>query len=209
MGRRVVITGRDEETWRRLDQFLYTRARFTVFYEGRIPVPPRLINNAIISVHYRALRPDDLDGTFLLISTFGKGAHNKKFYRWTRERRVLMYAVDDIQHSDLILPAIGRKGLITVTVSTSGASPFFAVKLRDRFINQVDDVEVALVSFLGQIRSKVRRALSTYERRRTFYQFLFESDIRAYLATGDVRGAELRFCEILNGFRNREMKDER
>ena len=207
-GRRVIITGRDEEVWRRLEQFVGTGARFFVFYEGCKSSIPRSLKNHVVLVFHRLLQPEDLDDTFLLVSTFGKGPQNEVFFQWTRQRKVLMYAVDDPEHSDLTLSAIGRRGLITVAVSTNGASPLVAARIRDRCLEVITDADAKLVSFLARIRPRVQQELATFETRRRFYRRVVESDIRGRLSAGDLSGARARFEELLEDFRNKEEQSE-
>lgn len=207
-GRRVVVTGQDDEVWRRLEQFLHTQARFTVFYEGTVSEIPDFVNQDAVSMHLRALQPDDLEGAFLLISTFGKGTRNETLYQWAKTRRVLMYAVDDPDHSDLSLPAVGRKGLITIAVSTHGASPLMAVRLRDRFIHQIGDDEVELVDFLARLRPFVQKALPTFERRRDFYRFLIETGIHRHVLSEKHRDDASIFSELITAFLKQEKHNE-
>ena len=78
--------------------------------------------------------------------------------------------VRDELSTAFILPALHRRGPITVAVSTAGASPALAQHLRDRFAGQVGFEHEQLAYELRRIRPWVKQNFHTYAERREYFQ---------------------------------------
>ena len=91
-------------------------------------------------------------------------------YADASERRIFCNVADVPDLCSFILPAIHRRGPITVAVSTGGASPALAQHLRDRFAAQVGFEHEQLAGELQRIRPWVKQNLHTYEERRDYFR---------------------------------------
>ena len=60
--------------------------------------------------------------------------------------------VDDPEESDFILPAVMNRGRLTLTVSTSGASPILTKKIKQDLAQQYGPEYQEYVDFLYQCR---------------------------------------------------------
>jgi precorrin-2 dehydrogenase / sirohydrochlorin ferrochelatase len=61
----------------------------------------------------------------------------------------------DPDRGNIVLPAVGRVGRITVAVSTSGAAPAAAAYLRDHFLEQIDETTALWIELLAEIRARI------------------------------------------------------
>lgn len=86
------------------------------------------------------------------------------------ERRVFCNVEDVPELCSFILPAIHRRGPITLAVSTGGASPALAQRLRDDLGAQIGFEHEQLAHELLRLRPWVKRNLHTYEERRDFFR---------------------------------------
>jgi precorrin-2 dehydrogenase len=86
------------------------------------------------------------------------------------ERRVFCNVEDVPELCTFILPALHRRGDITVAVSTGGASPVLAQWLRDRFAAQIGFEHEQLAAELRRMRPWVKRTFDTYEQRRDYFR---------------------------------------
>ncbi len=73
---------------------------------------------------------------------------------------------------NFILPAVHREGPITVAVSTGGASPALAKRLRSQIAELVGPAHAALALELEALRPEVKRRFATYEERRDYFEEL-------------------------------------
>jgi siroheme synthase-like protein len=85
-------------------------------------------------------------------------------------RRVFCNVEDVPELCTFILPALHRRGPITLAVSTGGASPALAQWLRDRFALQIGVEHEQLAHELRRIRPWVKQNFATYAERRDYFR---------------------------------------
>jgi siroheme synthase-like protein len=85
-------------------------------------------------------------------------------------RRIFCNVEDVPELCTFILPALHRRGPITLAVSTGGASPALAQWLRDRFAAQIGFEHEQLAHELQRIRPWVKRNVATYAERREYFR---------------------------------------
>ena len=78
----------------------------------------------------RSYRRDDLDGQMLVIAATDDTAVNRQVYADAEQRGLFCNVADVPELCSFILPAIHRQDPILVAVSTGGASPALAQRLR-------------------------------------------------------------------------------
>ena len=86
------------------------------------------------------------------------------------ERKIFCNVEDVPEQCTFILPALHRRGPITLAVSTGGASPALAQWLRDRFAAQIGFEHEQLASELRRIRPWVKQNFHTYDERREYFR---------------------------------------
>jgi siroheme synthase-like protein len=111
--------------------------------------------------------PALLEGVWLVVVANGDG---ERIFADATERRIFCNVADVPHLCSFILPALHRRGPITVAVSTAGASPALAQWLRDRFAAQVGFEHEQLAGELQRIRPWVKQNLHTYEERRDYFR---------------------------------------
>jgi precorrin-2 dehydrogenase/sirohydrochlorin ferrochelatase len=111
--------------------------------------------------------PSLLDGVWLVVVADGDG---ERIYADANERRIFCNVADVPELCSFILPALHRRGPITVAVSTAGASPALAQHLRDRFAAQVGAEHEQLAEELRELRPWVKENLHTYAERRDYFR---------------------------------------
>ncbi len=108
--------------------------------------------------HRRPFRPDDLDGCWLAVTATGDRRVDGSVFAEAERRRVWCNAADDPAHCSVVLPAVSRRGPITVSVSTGGTSPAVASWLRRRIDALVDDDFLTVARVATGVRDRVRAA---------------------------------------------------
>ena len=73
---------------------------------------------------------------------------------------------------NFILPAVHREGPIAVAVSTGGASPALAKRLRSQIAQLVSPRHAELALELQALRPEVKARFETYEERRDYFEDL-------------------------------------
>jgi siroheme synthase-like protein len=112
--------------------------------------------------------PSHLEDVWLVIVV--DVAQGERVFADASERRIFCNVEDVPERCTFILPALHRRGPITVAVSTAGASPALAQHLRDKFATQVGFEHEQLAYELRRIRPWVKQNFHTYAERREYFQ---------------------------------------
>lgn len=134
-----------------------------------------------IQWHRRSYRRGDLAGAFLAVCSDGEAVDAVRAEA-TRER-VLLNAVDMPEHCDFIWVSSVRRGPLTLSVMTGGASPAVAKKLRAELEERYGPEYGELTGLLGELRPRVFQAMPDKERRKRFFYELIESGLLDVLRT--------------------------
>lgn len=101
---------------------------------------------------------DDLEGVRLVVTATGDGDVDAAVAAAAGHAGIWVNAADQPEDCSFILPAIARNGPLSVAVSTGGASPALARRLRDHAAALLSDEVVALARDLAAERARVRAA---------------------------------------------------
>ena len=97
-------------------------------------------------------------------------SQGERVFAEASERRIFCNVEDVPELCTFILPALHRRGPITLAVSTGGASPALAQWLRDRFAAQIGFEHEQLAYELRRIRPWVKQNFHTYAERRDYFR---------------------------------------
>jgi siroheme synthase-like protein len=117
----------------------------------------------------RRYRSSDLDDRFLVVAATADTAVNRHVFADAEARALLCNVVDVPELCSFILPALHREDPITVAVSTGGASPVLAQRLRDEIAQVIRPEHAALAVRLRDMRPWAKAHLPTYEARRDYF----------------------------------------
>jgi precorrin-2 dehydrogenase / sirohydrochlorin ferrochelatase len=127
-----------------------------------------------VHVLERPFVESDVVGRFLVIAATNDRTVNRLVSRVADERQTLCNVADDPELCNFILPALVRRDPIVVGVSTGGASPALAQRIRDDIGDLVGQEHVELAERLASMRPWAKSELGSYEERRDFFQRLVE-----------------------------------
>jgi precorrin-2 dehydrogenase/sirohydrochlorin ferrochelatase len=127
---------------------------------------------AELDVEWRAREYEsgDLEGMFLVIAATDERAVNEAVHRDAEQRAMLCNVADVPELCNFILPAVHREGPIAVAVSTGGASPALAKRLRTQIAELVGPEHAGLAEELRAMRPEVKERFATYEERRDYFE---------------------------------------
>ncbi len=112
----------------------------------------------VADVRRRRFVDGDLDDVRLVVTATGDEAVDAAVSAAARARGIWVNAADQPDDCTFILPAIARRGRVTVAVSTDGASPALAGGLRDALSALLDDDLGGAAEDLAQARRDVHDA---------------------------------------------------
>ena len=120
----------------------------------------------------------DLDGSFLVVAATSNRLLNRRVFLDAEARSLLCNVVDTPELCSFILPAVFRRDPIALAVSTGGASPALAKRLRDELGARIGEEHVALAGRLRELRPWVHSHYTSYAERRDFFDGLVEESLR-------------------------------
>jgi siroheme synthase-like protein len=154
--RRCLVVGGGSVGERKVVALLAAGARVTIVSPRLTPTLTRLVSAGCARHLRRRYRSADLAGVALAFTTTGDGRVDRAVATDGRRRRVWVNAADDPSHCDFILPSVLRRGVLTVAVSTGGASPAVARAVRQELEQTITDAHGALVELASQVRRTLR-----------------------------------------------------
>ena len=118
-----------------------------------------------------------------------------------QQRCVPVNVVDRPKLSSFIMPAIVDRSPITIAISTGGAAPALARRLRAEIERAMPAAIGRLARFAEIFRVQVRRTLDQPRARRRFWDKVFEGRIGELALAGDEIGARRELIKLLDGAR--------
>src|SRR5258705_5674585 len=101
-------------------------------------------------------RPDDLDGQQLVFSASDQREVTESVSAEARRRGLWVNAADDPAFCDFLLPSVLQRGRLQVAVSTGGASPALAARVRRDLEAYFTPEYEDLVELAAEVRREVR-----------------------------------------------------
>ncbi|WP_428910968.1 NAD(P)-binding protein [Niallia sp. Krafla_26] len=157
-GKRAVIIGGGKIAERKVRGLLHTGADI-------ILVSPEITDNLKESVQtgklywkQKSFSPEDINEAFLVIAATSDQEVNRTVKNSASPQQLVLL-VDQPEDSDFILPAVLNRGKLTLTVSTSGASPTLTKKIKQSLAEQYDSRYQEYVDFLFQCRQWVLKEI--------------------------------------------------
>ncbi len=169
-GRSALVVGGGPVALKKARGLLDCGARVTVI----APQIQAALLELDVEVVRRAYCSDDLEGRFLVVSATGVASVDRRVFRDAKVHNLLCNVADGPELCNFILPAVHRQGPITVGVSTDGASPALAQRLRDDIAELVTPKHARLADSLRDLRPWAQTHLPNYEARRDYFARLVE-----------------------------------
>jgi precorrin-2 dehydrogenase len=165
-GRSCLVVGGGPVALEKTNGLLDCGARVTV-------VAPELaddLRDLPVELIERGYVTSDLDGRFLVVAATSDTELNRRVHADAEERALLCNVADVPELCSFILPAVYRRDPIAIAVSTGGASPALAQRIRSEIAAVVGPEHAELARTLQALRPWAKKRFETYEERRDFFQ---------------------------------------
>ncbi|NOY70431.1 MAG: bifunctional precorrin-2 dehydrogenase/sirohydrochlorin ferrochelatase [Deltaproteobacteria bacterium] len=165
-------------------------ARVTVVSDSFLSEFAELEGNDNIFQICRPYVESDLNGRFMVIGATDNENLNREIAKSAGEKRVLCNIADLPDACDFILPSIVCRGDLIVSVSTSGASPAFAKKLRKDIENICGEEYGIFLRLMRRIRKKALASEHAPEEHKGQFETLIKSGLPEMIQQGDIKGID-------------------
>jgi len=113
-----------------------------------------------------------LDARWLVVAATPDREVNRRVFDEAQRRGIFCNVADDPELCSLILPAVHRVDPIAVAVSTGGASPALAQRLRSEIADLVGPEHASLARELRRLRPWAKARFATYDERKEYFDGL-------------------------------------
>lgn len=135
--------------------------------------------------------PEDLEGKFMVIAATNDSEVNIGIYYDGEKRAMLANVVDVPPLCNFILPAIVRTGPLAIAISTAGASPALAKRMKQEISEQFGEDYARLAVILNEVRGWAKGTLPTYQDRKAFFESIVNGEPDPIDLIGEGREPEL------------------
>jgi precorrin-2 dehydrogenase len=176
-GRRCVVVGGGEVALEKVEGLLACDGVVTVIAPATQPALVEYAREGSITWEQREYRGEpDLDGAFMVIAATDDSEVNIAVYDDAERRAMLVNVVDVPPLCNFILPAIVRSGPLAIAISTAGASPALAKRIKREIGERFGEPYAQLAVLLNEARGWAKATLPTYQDRKEFFESIVNGD---------------------------------
>jgi precorrin-2 dehydrogenase/sirohydrochlorin ferrochelatase len=186
-GRRCVVVGGGDVGLEKVEGLLACDGDVVLIAPDAIEPLRELAAEGSIRWEQRGYETGDLDGTFIAIAATNDTDVNIRVFEDAERRAMLVNVVDVPPLCNFILPAIHRTGPLAIAISTAGASPALAKRLKREIGEAYGEPYARLAELLNEARGWAKGSLPTYQDRKQFFEGIVngEPDPVELLRRGD------------------------
>jgi siroheme synthase-like protein len=175
--RRCLVVGGGEVGLEKVEGLLACGGEVTLIAPAAEPALRAYADEGSIRWERRAYAgPADLDGVFIAIAATDDTDANIAVYEDAERRAMLVNVVDVPPLCNFILPAIVRTGPLAIAISTAGASPALAKRMKREIAAQFGEPYARLAVILNDARGWAKGTLPTYQDRKAFFEGIVNGD---------------------------------
>ena len=169
-GRRCLVIGGGEVGLEKIEGLLLCDGDVHLIAPEAIPEVATLAEEGSISWDRREFRDSDLDDAFLAIAATSDTEVNISVSEGAERRAMLVNVVDVPPLCNFILPAIVRSGPLAIAISTAGASPALAKRMKREIGETYGEPYARRAVILNDHRGWAKGTLPTYQDRKEFFE---------------------------------------
>jgi siroheme synthase-like protein len=176
-GRRCLVVGGGDIGLEKVEGLLACDADVTLVAPEAIDALQALATEGSIAWERREYAgPRDLEGVFIAIAATDDTDTNIRVYEDAERRAMLVNIVDVPPLCNFILPAIVRTGPLAIAISTAGASPALAKRMKRQIAAEYGEPYARLAVMLNDARGWAKGTLPTYQDRKDFFEGIVNGD---------------------------------
>lgn len=144
----------------------------------------------------RPYQQGDLRGAFFVVAERSDPDTNAAIYAEGVAEGALVGVMDDLNHCNWVAGSVVRQGPLTISISTSGAAPALAVRLRQQFEQQFGPEYATFLTWMKHLRPAMHETHDQFSERKRRYYEMVDSDILELIRNGRFDLARNRLAEL-------------
>jgi siroheme synthase-like protein len=201
-GRRCVVIGGGPVGLEKVEGLLACGGEVTLIAPDAHPELVQLALEGSIRWEQREYRSADLHGALIAIAATDDTDLNIRVFEDAEARSMLVNVVDVPPLCNFILPAIVRTGPLAVAISTAGASPALAKRMKREIGELFGQPYANLAILLNEARGWAKATLPTYQDRKEFFESIVNGDPDPIelLREGDLEGVRELIADAMQAY---------
>ncbi len=180
-GRRCLVIGAGNLAESKIESLRAAYAIVTVIAPEVRPKIAEMAGAGEVELHLRRYQEGDVAAAeppyFLVVTATDDSAVNRAVYQEAVSHNILCNAVDDPPFCDFYFPSVVRRGDLQIAISTAGASPALAQRLRKEINAQLPLDTGDWLTDLGNLRREVTQMEPLNESRKMLLHQLAQRDV--------------------------------
>ncbi|MCH5584666.1 bifunctional precorrin-2 dehydrogenase/sirohydrochlorin ferrochelatase [Shimazuella sp. AN120528] len=152
----VLVVGGGKVAERKIRSLLPTGANIMVVSPTITDEIRRLAKQKRIQLQLREYQSPDGNDCFFVIAATNQALVNLQIYEDAQKRNQWINVVDQPSLCNFTVPSVFKRGKLTISVSTEGASPSLSKQIRHDLESQFGDEYALLLEITQEIRSKLQ-----------------------------------------------------
>jgi siroheme synthase-like protein len=173
-----LVVGGGAVAERKIDSLCDAGARVTVVSPTVSARIEELANKGTIRWIPASYSSKHLTNVRFVIGATDDRAVNGKIFRDAKSAGIMVNIVDDPEQCTFIVPSVLTKGLLQIAVSTGGAAPKMAAKIRQELETLLPGEYTAMIDELCRLRPSIKRLQPDQKDR--FWHKVSSIDVRSY-----------------------------
>jgi precorrin-2 dehydrogenase / sirohydrochlorin ferrochelatase len=172
-GKEAVVIGGGKIAERKITALLHAGAHITVVSPTLTESLEKLVHENVLSWKKMVFQPSHVQSAFIVIAA----SNNKKVNALAANSvspQQLINVVDQPDLGNFHVPSTLKRGKLTITVSTEGASPLLAKKIKNDLSILYDDSYENYLEFLFESRHKIKNLIKDPSRKHQLLKELLE-----------------------------------
>ena len=194
--RPCLVIGGGAVAERKALSLLEAGAEVTVVSPSLTPKLQELSVSGKITHRRKSFDEQDLAGEALVVAATGSSDVNVFAAHACKKRRILVNVAAPPEESTFIVPSLVERGELLIAVSTTGASPALAKKIRQELERRYGPEYELFLEKFATIRARVLHEVTDEGTRRKIFQAIVDSDAIELFRLGRPHEAEARMLEL-------------
>lgn len=189
-GKPCVVVGGGEVALRKVRSLLVAESQIKVISPVLCPELEQFNAENKIEAVNKTFSPSDLSGAFLVIAATDDSQVNRAVFAAASSQGILVNVVDIPELCNFYVPSVVRRGDLTITISTGGASPALAKKIRQSLERVFGEEYKAYLEIVAHCRELAKEKYpDNLSARIAANQKVLELDLLPLLRTGQYKQA--------------------
>ncbi|MFA1288162.1 NAD(P)-dependent oxidoreductase [Xanthomonas axonopodis pv. nakataecorchori] len=197
-GRAVLVIGGGEVATRKVLALLKAQAHIRLYAHALSPELAQLMQAGRFEQMTGEFDPAWIDTVWLVVAATDDVDLNQRVAAAAGARQRLVNVVDDAELSTYQVPAIVDRDPLVIAISSAGAAPMLARRLRERLERELHASVGTLAALFARHRERIRQQLPDMNRRRRWFDQVIDGKVPQLLQAGDTAAAEAAFAAALD-----------